>query len=172
MLGFSSDASYAGCPTARAFAARRNGVFLDRGGTMRFIAAALAACAIVAAFAIGRATGPSNIAQAQVNVFTHFQCYQTTTPTNFKPVTVELKDQFGVSKAELQTPNMFCAPVTKKLIGMDPHKVAGRTDHLLCYPEKNPPKMVLRKVENQLGMSVVRNLNPRWLCVPTFKYGG
>jgi hypothetical protein len=141
---------------------------------MRFIGAAFVAFAVVSAFVIGRETGTSSsrVAEAQVPSFSHFQCYQTTTPTNFKPVAVVLKDQFGTSKAVLQTPNMFCAPTLKKLVGMNPHKFTGVADHLLCYPEKNPPKMVLRKVENQLGMSAVRNLAPRWLCVPTHKYEG
>jgi hypothetical protein len=141
---------------------------------MRLFGATLVAFAVIAAFVIGRETGTSSsrVAEAQLPPFSHYQCYQTNTPTNFKPVPVVLKDQFGVSKAVLQPPNMFCAPAQKQLIGVQPHKFAGPADHLLCYPEKGAAKTLVRRVENQLGVSMVRDLLPRWLCVPTRKYEG
>ncbi len=139
---------------------------------MRVFGAALVAVAVVTAFAIGRetSTSSSRVAEAQVPPFTHFQCYLTTTPTTFKPVPVLIKDQFGVMKAALQRPNLFCAPANKRLVSGEPHTFAGAADHLLCYPEDLPGKSLLRKVENQLGVTVIRNLQPRWLCLPTHKY--
>ena len=139
---------------------------------MRVIQTTLVAAAVVAAFVIGRETSTpsSRVAQAQVPSFSHFQCYQTASPTTFKPVGVVLYDQFGTSKHVLGRPNLFCAPAKKELIGMQPHKFAGAADHLLCYPESGDGRTLLRRVENQLGVSQIRDLIPRWLCVPTHKY--
>ncbi|HEY4442051.1 MAG TPA: hypothetical protein VGN14_16455 [Candidatus Elarobacter sp.] len=132
----------------------------------------LVAVAVIAAFVIGRATStsPERVAEAQVPSLSHFECYQTTTPTTFKPVTVVLRDQFGPMKTILGRPNMLCAPTRKELIGQAPHKFAGPADHLLCYPEDAAPKAALRHTDNQIGPSIIRNLQPRWLCVPTHKF--
>jgi len=138
---------------------------------MRMLAAAVAACAVVSAFVLGRTTA-TQVAEAQVAPFSHFQCYQTNTPTTFKPIPVVLTDQFGTSKALLQRPNLFCAPVRKQLVNTQPHPFKGAADHLLCYPEENASKTLVRRVENQLGISMIRDLAPRWLCVPTHKYEG
>ena len=137
---------------------------------MRIFAAALAACAIVvSAFVLGRTTA-TQVAEAQFIPFSHFQCYQTNTPTTFKGIHVVLTDQFGTTKTVLQRPNLFCAPVKKQLVNMKPHLVKGAADHLLCYPEETTSKTLVRQVENQLGFSTIRDLKPQWLCVPTHKY--
>ena len=141
---------------------------------MRTVPLTIGAIAIIAAFAIGRSSIslPPAIAQpeAAVQVFSHFECYtaQVKQPVS---VGVDLTDQFHEFQTKTATADMFCTPVTKKLINSKPLRVPPPADHLTCYHIKGPAIQQTRQIQNQLERTTVSVGTPTYLCVPTNKTG-
>jgi len=97
---------------------------------------------------------------------THYQCYRVAEKEPaFKPRDVELRDQFGSSRAKVLKPVFLCAPTDKnKLAARD------RITHYLCYEDEGPkaPEKVA-EITNQFGKEVVVVGGATLLCVPSRK---
>ncbi len=154
---------------------------------MRFTSITLAGVAVIAAFAIGRATTyPPQMAAAQTMgqpaasippkdgtmmpppSFSHFKCYQTAVKLP-KPAVVDLRDQFGEARMQLNYADLFCTPVQKRLLSGRPIVPPGPTDHLLCYRGETQSMTTTRVIVNQLQKAQIQVSAPRYLCVPTWK---
>jgi hypothetical protein len=138
---------------------------------MRFIRVTLAALALAGAFVAGRtAATPPTAADAQVPQLSHFRCYTANfTATTAGEVPVALRDQFGTSESVVTRPELFCAPVMKRLLKTKPQQFPQPADHLTCYLAPGKMLGIVRTGSNQLGHVQVRDLTPRLLCVPTNK---
>jgi len=94
----------------------------------------------------------------------HYKCYDVD-PDSFTPLTVTLKDQFGVSKPTLLKTKYLCTPVDKNGEGIvDPVR------HQVCYemkPTMSPNKLV--EINNQFGTQMFTVKDERLLCVPSTK---
>ena len=135
--------------------------------TIRFIGASVTALALIAGFALGRATGPQ-VASAQVPTLSHFMCYQTQFATSASAA-AQVTDQFGTTGRKFFRADMFCAPAKKKPISFHPRQVPGNADHLTCYHTEGAPIAQTRKILNQLEVTAFKGLAPRYFCLPTFK---
>jgi hypothetical protein len=138
--------------------------------TFRFVTALLATLTLVAGFVLGRATGPRDIATAQVPPLSHFMCYQTQFATS-RSASAAVADQFGVAQREFFRADMFCVPARKKP-NFKPQPIPGPADHLTCYHTEGKAVNAARKIFNQLEETAFRGLTPRYFCLPTFKAGG
>ncbi len=105
----------------------------------------------------------------------HFKCYDVLPPTDFKPFTARLRDQFETQDVTVLQPVSLCNPVIKCLNG-DCAQVLNPDDHLVCYEtrdERGTPEFEKREVEvsNQFGqhqrLTVLRRKN--LLCLPSLK---
>lgn len=105
----------------------------------------------------------------------HFKCYDVQPPTDFKPFTARLRDQFETQEVTVLQPLSLCNPVIKCLNG-DCAQVLNPDDHLVCYEtrdERGTPEFEKREVEvsNQFGqhqrLTVLRRKN--LLCLPSLK---
>jgi hypothetical protein len=105
----------------------------------------------------------------------HFKCYDVQPPTNFKPFTAKLRDQFEEQDVTVLQPVSLCNPVVKCLNG-DCTPLLNPDDHLVCYEtidERGTPEFEKREVEvsNQFGqhqrLTVLRRKN--LLCLPSLK---
>jgi hypothetical protein len=105
----------------------------------------------------------------------HFKCYDVQPPTDFKPFTARLRDQFETQDVTVLQPVSLCNPVVKCLNG-DCAQVLNPDDHLVCYEtldERGTPEFEKREVEvsNQFGqhqrLTVLRRKN--LLCLPSLK---
>jgi hypothetical protein len=135
--------------------------------TIRFIGASVTALALIAGFALGRATGPQ-IASAQVPSLSHFMCYQTTFATS-AAAAAQVSDQFGSTARKFFRADMFCAPAKKKPLGFHPRQIPANADHLTCYHTEGATLAQTRKIMNQLEVTAFKGLTPRYFCLPTFK---
>jgi hypothetical protein len=134
---------------------------------IRFIVASVTALALVAGFALGRATGPQ-IASAQVPSLSHFMCYQTTFATS-AAAAAQVSDQFGSTARKFFRADMFCAPAKKKPLGFRPRQIPANADHLTCYHTEGATLAQTRKIMNQLEVTAFKGLTPKYFCLPTFK---
>ncbi len=94
----------------------------------------------------------------------HYQCYRIRATT--KPVTVSLRDQFGVAeKVLVGNPLYLCAPTMKN--NKEPR---DQRTHYLCYEDKGikPPNRNARII-NQFGDIKLTIVAPAFLCVPSLK---
>ena len=140
--------------------------------TVRFLGASLAALALIASFALGRATGPHAVATAQVPpVLPHFMCYKTQFGTA-AVATALVTDQFGAAKRQFYRADMFCAPAKKQPISFKPMKVPGNPDHIMCYRTEGAAVNASRKIANQLEQTYFKGLQPSYFCMPTYKSPG
>ena len=138
--------------------------------TIRLITASIAALALIAGFALGRASGPQ-IASAQVPSLSHFMCYQTTFATS-AVAAARIADQFGSTTRKFFRADMFCAPAKKMPLGFHPRQIPGNADHLTCYHTEGAPIAQTRKIMNQLETTAFKGLTPKYFCLPTFKQEG
>ena len=138
--------------------------------TIRFIGALVTALALIAGFALGRATGPQ-VASAQVPPLSHFMCYQTTFATAASAA-AQVTDQFGSTARKFFRADMFCAPAKKMPLGFRPRQIPANANHLTCYHTEGAPIAQSRKIMNQLETSAFKGLIPRYFCLPTFKQEG
>jgi hypothetical protein len=138
--------------------------------TIRFIGASVTALALIAGFALGRATGPQ-VASAQTPPIPHFMCYQTTFATHASAA-ANVTDQFGTTARKFFQADMFCAPAKKVPISFHPRQVPANADHLTCYHTEGAPIAQTRRIINQLEVSAFKGLTPRYFCLPTYKQGG
>jgi len=139
----------------------------------RTIRIAAVTVAMLASFVAGRAVAPNATADAQGMTLSHFRCYAAGSfiGTTAHAVAVELKDQFGPPvNAIVSRPELFCAPVLKKLERTKPQPFPQPADHLTCYDAPGKTIETVRTGQNQLGKVQVRDLIPRLLCVPTHKF--
>jgi hypothetical protein len=135
--------------------------------SIRFIGASVTALALIAGFALGRATGPQ-IASAQVPSLSHFMCYQTTFATH-AAAAAQVSDQFGSTARKFFQADMFCAPAKKMPLGFKPRQIPANANHLTCYHTEGAPIAQSRKIMNQLETTAFKGLTPRYFCLPTFK---
>ncbi|GEM_PF-7065512 len=134
---------------------------------IRFIAASIVTLALVAGFALGRATGPQ-VASAQVPSLSHFMCYQTTFATSASAAAT-VSDQFGSTARKFFRADMFCAPAKKVPLGFKPRQIPANANHLTCYHTEGATLAQSRKIMNQLETTAFKGLIPRYFCLPTFK---
>jgi hypothetical protein len=141
---------------------------------MRISSLATVALVVVAAFAIGRETASPTPAVAQGmmarTTFSHFECYQAQIGGQFA-ATVELTDQFQQYQTNVGPAQLFCTPVTKKVISGPNMRVPNPADHLTCYQIKGPTIQQSRAYANQFISNKVLVGTPSLLCVPTHKTG-
>lgn len=136
--------------------------------TIRFIGVSVTALALVAGFALGRATGPQ-IASAQVPpALPHFMCYQTTFATSASAAAT-VSDQFGSTARKFFRADMFCAPAKKVPLGFHPRQIPANANHLTCYHTEGASIAQSRRIMNQLETTAFKGLIPRYFCLPTFK---
>src|SRR6266571_7588359 len=107
----------------------------------------------------------------QGNVTQHFLCYRAQLANNsqFDPVNVELRDQFGNFSSVVLSPQQLCNPVRK-----NGEPVPAPFTHLACYRTKdNGPTFVPRDVDvsNQFENETWRVTSPGSLCAPAEKNG-
>jgi len=126
---------------------------------------------VIVAFAVGRVTAPTTAEAAMPEVaFSHFECYQATFKGQFG-ASVELTDQFQQFNTGVGAPELFCTPVTKKVISGPHHRVPKPPDHLTCYAIQGPTIQQTRTYTNQFVSNSVTVGTPSLLCVPTNKQG-
>jgi hypothetical protein len=139
---------------------------------VRFIGASLMTLGLVAAFTLGRVTGPHAVATAQVPPTTgHFMCYRTKVATSASAA-ANVTDQFGSQTIKFYQADMLCAPAKKIPASFRPIKVAGAQDHLLCYHTQAPFINAQRRLANQLEKTAFNGLAPAYFCMPTNKSPG
>jgi hypothetical protein len=141
---------------------------------MRISGLAIVALVAVAAFAIGRETASPTPAVAQGlmarTTFSHFECYQAQIGGQFA-ATVQLTDQFQAYQTSVGPAQLFCTPVTKKVVSGPNMKVPAPADHLTCYQIQGPAIQQSRPFANQFVSNKVLVGTPSLLCVPTHKTG-
>jgi hypothetical protein len=136
--------------------------------TIRFIGASVTALALIAGFALGRATGPQVASAQGAPAIPHFMCYQTTLATNASAA-AKVSDQFGSTARKFFRADMFCAPAKKAPIDFHPRAVPANANHLTCYHTEGATLAQSRKIMNQLESTAFKGLTPRYFCLPTFK---
>lgn len=124
----------------------------------------------------GGGTPPSDAFVAKLcDGLDHFKCYDVQPPTDFKPFTATIRDQFETQDVKVLQPVSLCNPVIKCLNG-DCTQMLNPDDHLVCYQtidERGTPEFEKRDVEvsNQFGqhqrLTVLRRKN--LLCLPSLK---
>ncbi len=142
---------------------------------MRFIGLALGVVLLASAFFIGRVTAPTaasaSMIQPMATTFSHFECYSAKfgqTPG----AAVALTDQFQSYQTKIGLPELFCTPVTKKVISGPHYRPPPPADHLTCYAIQGPTINTNRPYANQfVKQDTVTVGVPSLLCVPTHKTG-
>lgn len=142
---------------------------------MRYVGLALGVVLLASAFVIGRVTAPStaeaSMLQPMVTTFSHFECY-TAAFGQSPSASVQLTDQFHSYQTKIGIPELFCTPVTKKVLSGPHYKVPPRADHLTCYAIQGPQVAQSRPYANQfVRQDNVSVETPSLLCVPTHKTG-
>ncbi|HLX01698.1 MAG TPA: hypothetical protein VKS80_06230 [Trinickia sp.] len=141
---------------------------------MRFIGLALGVVLLASAFVVGRVTAPSTAAASmltpEVTTFSHFECYMAKFGQE-PSAAVELTDQFQQYQTKIGPPQLFCTPVTKKVISGPHLKPPAPADHLTCYSIQGPQIQQSRAYANQFVHDKVVVGTPSLLCVPTHKTG-
>ena len=140
---------------------------------MRYFSFPIVAAAIVVAFAIGRVTAapaPAIAEQPYATTFSHFECYQATFQGQFS-ANVQLTDQFQSYATSVGSPQLFCTPVTKKVLSGPRMRAPSPANHLTCYSIKGPTIQQSRAFANQFLKGQVQVGTPSLLCVPTNKTG-
>jgi hypothetical protein len=141
---------------------------------MRYIGLALGVALLASAFVVGRITAPSTAEASLIpaaTTFSHFQCYSA--KFGMQPsATVALTDQFQKYETKIGAPQLFCTPVTKKVLS-GPHLTPpSPADHLTCYQIQGPAISQTRPYANQfVKQDQVEVGTPSLLCVPTHKTG-
>jgi hypothetical protein len=141
---------------------------------MRLVSLAIALLALSTAFMLGRVTASSTPAEAAVpfaRTFSHFECYAAKFQGQFGGATVELTDQFQQFQTGVGAPQLFCTPVTKKVVSGPNMRVPAPADHLTCYPIQGPTLQQTRQFANQFEKGQVTVGTPNMLCLPTHKTG-
>jgi hypothetical protein len=86
---------------------------------MRFVSLAFGVVLIASAFILGRVTASSPAAASgltpMATTFSHFECY-TATFGMAPSAVVQLTDQFQSYQTKIGIPELFCTPVTKKVV--------------------------------------------------------
>jgi hypothetical protein len=141
---------------------------------MRFVSFIIAVLALSTAFVLGRVTVAPAPAQAAIPyavTFSHFECYTAKFQGQFGGASVELTDQFQQYQTGVGAPQLFCTPVTKKVLSGPNMRVPNPADHLTCYPIQGPSPAQTRPFANQFEKGQVTVETPSMLCLPTHKTG-
>jgi hypothetical protein len=141
---------------------------------MRFTSLAIGILAIATGFVVGRITvspAPADAAIPMVTTFSHFECYTAAFQGQFNGAVVQLTDQFQQFQTKVGAPELFCTPVTKKVISGPRMRPPAPADHLTCYPIQGPTLQQSRAFANQFETGQVQVGSPSILCVPTHKTG-
>jgi hypothetical protein len=141
---------------------------------MRVVSLATVALIVVAAFALGRVTAAPRVFAAPPMAtmsFSHFECYEAKFQGSVAPTTVELTDQFHQFETAVGAPQLFCTPVTKKVLSGRDLAVPAPANHLTCYGIQGPTIQETRVFANQFLKGEVGVGTPTLLCVPTHKQG-
>ena len=96
----------------------------------------------------------------------HYLCYNVEPHEKFRPVDVELADQFMEWETTVVRPERVCTPVRK-----NKSKVYDEKIHLVCYRiEKGRPANRRVEMANQRGKQQrFTVVEPTTLCVPSYK---
>ncbi len=142
---------------------------------MRFIGLALGVVLLASVVALGRVTAPSTADASMLiaarTTFSHFECY-TATFGQQPGAGIQLTDQFQTYQTKLGPPELFCTPVTKKVLSGPHLKPPPPADHLTCYSIQGPQVAQSRPYANQfIKQDNVSVETPSLLCVPTHKTG-
>ncbi len=142
---------------------------------MRYIGLALGGVLLASAFVLGRVSAPTaadaSLIDAARTTFSHFECY-TAAFGQAPSAAVQLTDQFQSYQTKIGAPELFCTPVTKKVISGPHFKPPPPADHLTCYAISGPQIQQSRPYANQfLKQDQVTVGTPSLLCVPTHKTG-
>ena len=141
---------------------------------MRFVSLAIGVLAVLTAFVLGRVTASPTPAEAAVpyaRTFSHFECYSAKFQSQFGGATVLLTDQFQQFQTGVGPPQLFCTPVTKKVLSGPNMRVPAPADHLTCYTIQGPTLQQTRPYADQFEMGQVTVGTPTMLCLPTHKTG-
>lgn len=95
----------------------------------------------------------------------HFECYSVS--GRFRPLDVQLRDQFGAEHVRVLRAVRICNPAQKNGVPIQ-HPI----QHLECYEIKDLGgrfKSRLVRVRDQFGIEVLAVVRPRTLCVPSLK---
>ena len=126
--------------------------------------------ALLALIAVGTASAQPPVGAAAPTPLAsqnHYKCYDIPEHEAFIPRDVRLKDQFGLTGAQVVRPFLHCNPVDKNQEGIPYPDV-----HLLCYEIIDSPDLGIwpLQIRNQFGSLNIRAERPRVLCVPSYKY--
>lgn len=95
----------------------------------------------------------------------HYKCYEIVSSDVFEPFPVQLRDQFGITEAEVVRALYVCNPVDKNNEGILHPEV-----HQVCYEIRDPLQPTRNLlVSNQFGELTVKVQDARLLCVPSKK---
>ena len=106
-------------------------------------------------------------APTPLNSQNHYKCYDVVDHDPFSPRTVSLKDQFGLTNAQVVRPVFHCNPVDKNHEGIPYPDI-----HILCYEIYDNPYLGIwpLRIYNQFDWLRIRADKARLLCVPSYKY--
>ena len=141
---------------------------------MRFVSLTVVGLLVASAFIIGRVSvsGPAAASIIPMaTTFSHFECYSA--KFGMAPsAAVQLTDQFQTYQTKIGVPELFCTPVTKKVISGHNYRVPPPADHLTCYAIQGPTIQQQRPYANQfIKTDNVVVGTPSLLCLPTHKTG-
>lgn len=102
----------------------------------------------------------------------HYKCYPILGYSDFRPVTVFLKDQFWSAKAQVLRPVYLCNPVQKTAPDGRVYDPPQPEAHLVCYEirEDIQPRDWEVRTEDQFGILTLRGNASQLLCLPAAKY--
>jgi len=98
----------------------------------------------------------------------HYKCYDIISHDPFDPRLVSLRDQFGLTRAQVIRPVYHCNPVDKNQEGIPYPDI-----HLMCYEIFDDPYLgtwPLRIYNLNFGWLGIKADKARLLCAPSYKY--
>jgi hypothetical protein len=99
-----------------------------------------------------------------VKLLDHFRCYAVEPVDMMKDV--ELVDQFTSTRSRVTGVVQLCNPVVK-----NSGQILRPKAHLVCYSitDVKEFRVVSVRVRNQFGLASLRALQPKTVCLPSFK---
>ena len=104
----------------------------------------------------------------------HLVCYSITDSPAFKPLAVQVRNQFGRAALRIRRPETLCLPSFKEVVATPaPATAPAGLDHFKCY-DAEQPQLPVRFVglRDQFGQSEGQVIATRQLCNPVSKNNG